>query len=132
MSLHISELRIQSIKRIHAVAIGADTGEAIVLTGDNAQGNDYTVVFVIGLEEGLFPHSRTIFAPHELEEERRLCYVAISRAKERLFLTYTRYRNIFGSRQANLPSRFVGEIPQHVADVELSDGAGNTELTIDY
>ncbi len=90
------------------------------------------MVFVTGMEEGLFPHSRTIFAPHELEEERRLCYVAVSRAKERLFLTYARWRNIFGSRQANIPSRFVGEIPEHLTEYKLSDGTGDTELVIDY
>ncbi len=110
-----------------------ETGERLTLmTIHSSKGLEFPVVFVTGMEEGLFPHSRTIFAPHELEEERRLCYVAVSRAKERLFLTYARWRNIFGSRQANIPSRFVGEIPEHLADYELYDGAGDAELVIDY
>ena len=91
------------------------------MTTHASKGLEFPVVFVIGLEEGLFPHSKTLFYPDELEEERRLCYVAITRAKERLVLTFTKYRNIFGSIQTNLPSRFLGEIPAHLASFETND-----------
>src|SRR3989344_932486 len=91
-----------------------------LMTAHASKGLEFSVVFVIGLEEGLFPHSRTLFYPDELEEERRLCYVAITRAKEKLILTFTKYRNIFGSTQVNLPSRFLGEIPAHLASFETS------------
>lgn len=91
-----------------------------LMTIHASKGLEFPVVFVIGLEEGLFPHSRTLINPIEVEEERRLCYVAITRAKEKLILTFTKYRNIFGSTQANLPSRFLGEIPAHLALFETS------------
>ncbi len=91
-----------------------------MMTIHASKGLEFPVVFVIGLEEGLFPHSRTLMNPIEVEEERRLCYVAITRAKEKLILTFTKYRNIFGSTQANLPSRFLGEIPAHLASFETN------------
>ncbi|OGN02676.1 MAG: hypothetical protein A2655_03105 [Candidatus Yanofskybacteria bacterium RIFCSPHIGHO2_01_FULL_43_42] len=99
-----------------------------LMTVHASKGLEFPVVFIIGLEEGLFPHSRTLFYPDELEEERRLCYVAITRAKERLILTFTKYRNIFGSTQTNLPSRFLGEIPAHLASFETT----GTDFDDDY
>jgi len=99
-----------------------------LMTTHASKGLEFPVVFIIGLEEGLFPHSRTLFYPDELEEERRLCYVAITRAKEKLILTFTKYRNIFGSTQSNLPSRFLGEIPAHLASFET----GGTSFEDDY
>jgi DNA helicase II / ATP-dependent DNA helicase PcrA len=66
------------------------------------------------MEEGLFPHSRSLMDRGELEEERRLCYVGMTRAKERLFLTYARRRLFFGQRTTNTVSRFVLELPEHV------------------
>jgi len=91
-----------------------------LMTAHASKGLEFPVVFIIGLEEGLFPHSKTLFYPNELEEERRLCYVAMTRAKEKLILTFTKYRNIFGSTEMNLPSRFLGEIPAHLASFETS------------
>ena len=81
-----------------------------------------SVVFLIGMEEGLFPSYRSIGEQRELEEERRLCYVGITRAKEYLYLTCARQRTIFGSTSCNKISRFIEEIPQ-----ELLEGAD--ELT---
>jgi DNA helicase-2/ATP-dependent DNA helicase PcrA len=102
-----------------------------LMTIHAAKGLEFPVVFIAGMEEGLFPHSRTVYAPHELEEERRLCYVAITRAKERLFISLAKWRNIFGSRQANIPSRFLGEIPDHLLSWNRLD-MGDTELSVDY
>jgi len=85
-----------------------------LMTMHASKGLEFPTVFIVGLEEGLFPHSRTLINPSEIEEERRLCYVAITRAKEKLILTYTKYRTIFGSTETNLPSRFLGEIPTHL------------------
>ncbi|MBU4016644.1 hypothetical protein KKF69_04160, partial [Patescibacteria group bacterium] len=65
-------------------------------------------------EEGLFPHSRSLMDKSQLEEERRLCYVGMTRAKERLFLTHARRRLFFGTRAANTVSRFVLELPEHL------------------
>ena len=90
-----------------------------LMTMHASKGLEFPVVFIIGLEEGLFPHSRTLIDPQEMEEERRLCYVGMTRAKEKLILTFTKYRNIFGSTQVNLPSRFIGEIPAKLTDFQI-------------
>lgn len=95
-------------------------GKITLMTTHASKGLEFPIVFLIGLEEGLFPHSRTLIDPQEIEEERRLCYVAITRAKEKLVLTFTKYRNIFGSTEMNLPSRFIGEIPAHLTSFETS------------
>lgn len=105
-----------------------------LMTMHAAKGLEFPVVFIAGMEEGLFPHSRTMFAPDELEEERRLCYVAITRAKEQLHITLAKWRTIYGSRQANIPSRFLGELPEHLVSwtkVDLDDWADTTEINYD-
>ena len=91
-----------------------------LMTMHASKGLEFPVVFIVGFEEGLFPHSRTLINPSEIEEERRLCYVAITRAKEKLIITFTKYRNIFGSTESNLPSRFLGEIPANFASFEIN------------
>lgn len=85
-----------------------------------AKGLEWPVVFMVGMEEGLFPHSRSFLNPDELEEERRLCYVGITRAKEKLYLTYTRSRLFFGTRSNNLVSRFIGDIPEKLIEAKNS------------
>jgi DNA helicase II / ATP-dependent DNA helicase PcrA len=87
-----------------------------LLTAHASKGLEFPVVFIIGMEEGLFPHSQSVGELSELEEERRLCYVAITRAKERVFMTNARFRLYFGNIQANLPSRFLSEIPKELMD----------------
>jgi len=87
-----------------------------LMTLHNAKGLEFPVVFIIGMEEGLFPHSRSLLEPAEMEEERRLAYVGITRAKERLYLINAQSRLIYGSIQANSPSRFLLEIPEHLVD----------------
>lgn len=92
-----------------------ETGDAVTLmTLHSAKGLEFPVVFMVGMEEGLFPHSRAMLDVNELEEERRLCYVGITRAKEKLYLTYTRQRLYFGTRSNNLVSRFLVDIPQEL------------------
>lgn len=91
------------------------SGNAInLMTVHSAKGLEFPVVFIIGMEDGIFPHSRSLFEPAELEEERRLCYVGVTRAKEKLHLTYCRERNLYGSTQFNPPSRFLFEIPEYL------------------
>ncbi len=89
-----------------------------LMTIHSSKGLEFPVVFIAGMEEGLFPHSRATLAPLELEEERRLCYVAITRAKDRLIMTHAKYRSIFGQSQANLPSRFIYEMPQEILQIQ--------------
>ena len=89
---------------------------AVMMTMHSAKGLEFPNVFIVGAEEGLFPGARCIGDPDEMEEERRLCYVALTRAKERLYITCARQRMIFGRTTMNLPSRFVEEIPPEHLD----------------
>lgn len=86
-----------------------------LMTLHSAKGLEFPVVFLVGMEEGIFPGCKSIGEPKELEEERRLCYVGITRAKNELFLTCAKRRTIFGSTSYNLISRFVEEIPKDYA-----------------
>ena len=83
-----------------------------LMTLHAAKGLEFPYVFMVGMEEGIFPHSRSLMEKSELEEERRLCYVGITRAKERLFLTYSKKRLIYGQRSSNTLSRFILDIPK--------------------
>jgi DNA helicase-2/ATP-dependent DNA helicase PcrA len=87
-----------------------------VMTLHSAKGLEFPVVFITGFEEGIFPHSRSLNSGEELEEERRLCYVGMTRAKERLYLTYTWRRNLNGNTLFNSVSRFLSEIPKHLKE----------------
>lgn len=87
-----------------------------LMTLHAAKGLEFPVVFMSGMEEGLFPHSRALFDINELEEERRLAYVGITRAMELLFLTFADRRLYFGQNSSNPPSRFLAEIPEHLLD----------------
>src|SRR3989454_4121791 len=82
-----------------------------LMTLHSAKGLEFAVVFLAGLEEGLFPHARALEEAEGLEEERRLCYVGMTRAKQRLYLSYARSRTIFGSTVPGVPSRFLEEVP---------------------
>ena len=94
-----------------------ETQESVTLmTLHSAKGLEYPVVFLVGMEEGIFPGYRSIGEQKDLEEERRLCYVGITRAKEHLYLTCSKKRTIFGSTSCNMPSRFLEEIPQELLD----------------
>lgn len=87
-----------------------------VMTLHSAKGLEFPVVFITGFEEGIFPHSRSLNSGEELEEERRLCYVGMTRAKERLYLTYAWRRNLNGNTLFNSVSRFLSEIPKHLIE----------------
>jgi DNA helicase II / ATP-dependent DNA helicase PcrA len=92
-----------------------DEGLVTLMTLHNAKGLEYPIVFMIGCEEGVFPHSRSL-DEGSLEEERRLCYVGITRAMRDLYLTYARRRAVFGAQNYGLPSRFLSEIPPDLTD----------------
>ncbi len=95
--------------------------EAVTLTTlHQAKGLEWPYVFMVGMEEGLFPHSRSMLNPDEMEEERRLCYVGITRAKQELYLSYARRRLYFGTRSNNLVSRFLQDLPEELIDQKLA------------
>ena len=94
-----------------------DTEDSVTLmTLHSAKGLEFPVVFLVGMEEGIFPGYKSIGEQKELEEERRLCYVGITRAKQKLFLTCARQRTIFGSTSCNQVSRFIKEIPEDLLE----------------
>ena len=92
------------------------------MTVHAAKGLEFKYVFVTGLEDGLFPHERrNEESSVDKEEERRLFYVAITRAKEKLFLSFANFRTIFGSRNINAPSEFISDIPSNLLEKEGAD-----------
>lgn len=132
-----AEGRLSNVEELVTVAESYDTLEsflsttALVAAADDlvdgsdrvalmtlhaVKGLEFRAVFLSGLEEGIFPHERSLGEPDDLEEERRLCYVGLTRARERLYLTYTRVRTIFGMTRESLPSRFLREIPSELVE----------------
>ncbi len=94
--------------------------EVSLMTLHSSKGLEFPIVFLVGLEQGLFPNYRSMDDPASLEEERRLCYVGITRAKERLYITYARARRLYGSREPASPSLFLGELPKELLLSNLS------------
>jgi DNA helicase-2/ATP-dependent DNA helicase PcrA len=96
----------------------ADAWEDCVqlMTLHSAKGLEFPLIFLCGMEEGLFPHQRSVEEPGRLEEERRLCYVGITRARQQVVLTCAERRRVFGTETYSLPSRFINEIPQELLE----------------
>ncbi len=105
----LEEVQLQSDQD----TLASDTAQVTLMTIHNAKGLEYRVVFLIGMEEGIFPHSRSI-EDNEVEEERRLAYVGMTRAMERLTMTHATARSLYGRREYNLASRFLDELPASV------------------
>lgn len=98
----------------HPQLVLEKTDAVSLMTLHAAKGLEYKYVFIVGMEEGLFPHARTLLSPLEIEEERRLCYVGITRAMEKLYLTYATQRLYFGQRSNNEVSRFLLDLPEEI------------------
>jgi DNA helicase II / ATP-dependent DNA helicase PcrA len=110
---------LEQVALVSDVAKGEEKSDSVTLmTLHSAKGLEFPVVFMIGMEEKLFPHVRALEDPEQMEEERRLCYVGMTRARELLFLTNSRRRRTFGQDQCNLTSRFIGDIPRELLDLE--------------
>ena len=105
-----------------------DTDVVTLMTLHNAKGLEFPVVFIAGLEDGVFPHMRSLGDPVELEEERRLAYVGITRAEETLYLTRAWSRNLWGGNSFNPPSRFLREIPDHLTETASRQKRSRLEL----
>ena len=91
-----------------------------LMTLHSAKGLEFPVVFLVGMEQGLLPHSRTLDDPLEIEEERRLCYVGVTRAQEQLFLTYARERRLWGTREPAVSSQFLMELPGELINSNIN------------
>jgi DNA helicase-2/ATP-dependent DNA helicase PcrA len=104
-------------------------GHVTLMTMHNAKGLEFPVVFVMGLEEGVFPHYRALAEPDQLAEERRLCYVAMTRAMRRLYVTRAERRTLFGGTSANRPARFWRELPDELV-LDLGSGGGSAQQTL--
>ncbi len=103
----------------------AEADSVVMMTLHSAKGLEFPVVFIAGMEEGIFPSNMTLMNPEEMDEERRLAYVGITRAKEKLYLIRARDRMLFGSTQHNRPSRFVEEIPENLLELTGKDKKEN-------
>jgi DNA helicase-2/ATP-dependent DNA helicase PcrA len=112
----IDELLEQVSLVSDADEIDGDDSQVVLMTVHAAKGLEFPAVFIMGLEEGVFPHLRSIGEPDEMEEERRLAYVAITRAQERLYLSHAWSRTLYGGTQYNPPSRFLDEIPERLVE----------------
>ncbi|MDD3487013.1 MAG: UvrD-helicase domain-containing protein [Candidatus Moranbacteria bacterium] len=103
--------------------IDSESGAVHLMTMHAAKGLEFDTVFIAGMEEGLFPHSRSLLDMREMEEERRLAYVGITRAKRRIYLLWAETRNIFGSVRVNVESRFLDDIPEElIVSTQSSQG----------
>ncbi|MDD2376052.1 MAG: DNA helicase PcrA [Clostridia bacterium] len=112
---------LDSIALVSDVDKLEEGAEAVTLmTMHSAKGLEFDVVFLVGMEEGLFPSSRSINEDEKAEEERRLCYVGITRAKEKVYVTSSSKRTMYGSTSYTIPSRFISEIPEHLFEEEVS------------
>ena len=117
---------------LERVSLVADTDDiddddrVVLMTLHSAKGLEYPVVFIVGMEEGIFPHSRALTEPHEMEEERRLAYVGITRAQRCLYLAHAWSRQLFGNTNFNPPSRFLDEIPGGLLDAQGRSGSGGS------
>ena len=120
----------QNEKGIQHVTHNSQPNNSVTLmTLHAAKGLEFPVVFIVGMEEGLFPHSRSLFDINQLEEERRLAYVGITRAKDLLYLTYASRRLFFGQKTSNPPSRFIIDIPENLLDGVENSYPGLKTLT---
>ena len=108
------QMFLESISLVADLDSVENTEVVTLMTLHNAKGLEYRAVFLTGLEDGVFPHMRSLGDPKQLEEERRLCYVGLTRAEQRLYLTRAWTRNMWGQNNYNGPSRFLGEIPEHL------------------
>jgi DNA helicase-2/ATP-dependent DNA helicase PcrA len=110
---------LEQVALISDVERGERRRDSVTLmTLHSAKGLEFPIVFMTGMEERLFPHVRTLDDPEQMEEERRLCYVGMTRAKERLYLSNAKRRHFYGQEQFNTPSRFIDDIPEELLETD--------------
>lgn len=116
---------LENVALVEAGPLNATKNGVTLMTLHAAKGLEFPVVFIVGMEEGLFPHSRSLMEVSQLEEERRLAYVGITRAKELLYLSYASRRLYFGEKISNPPSRFIMDIPENLLETINVNDKGN-------
>jgi DNA helicase-2/ATP-dependent DNA helicase PcrA len=117
-------LFLERVSLVSDVDAYDENAQALTLiTLHQAKGLEFPVVFIVGMEEGVLPHYRSFDDPAQMEEERRLCYVGVTRAEQRLYLLRAYRRHLMGGSSLNLPSRFLKDVPQHliVSNVQHED-----------
>ena len=125
--------RVSLVADSDEIPDGDDTGGVVTLmTLHTAKGLEFPVVFLTGMEDGVFPHMRSLGDPRELEEERRLAYVGITRARQRLYVSRSVMRSAWGTPAFNPPSRFLEEIPTEVIDWRREEPVGRSPLSGGY
>lgn len=122
---------LESIALVSDVDNLDESAEAVTLmTMHSAKGLEFENVFLVGMEEGLFPSKRSIEEDFDTEEERRLCYVAITRAKQHLYITNTKKRTLYGSTSYSIPSRFIDEIPENLLSADSLDNKAGKKQNV--
>jgi len=122
---------LESIALVSDVDNLDESAEAVTLmTMHSAKGLEFENVFLVGMEEGLFPSKRSIEEDYDTEEERRLCYVAITRAKQHLYITNTKKRTLYGSTSYSIPSRFIDEIPETLLSADSLDNKAGKKQNV--
>jgi DNA helicase-2/ATP-dependent DNA helicase PcrA len=109
---------VSLVNEVDELGDGDHAGSVTLMTLHNAKGLEFPVIFMVGLEDGVFPHMRSLGEPAEMEEERRLFYVGVTRAEQRLFLINAIQRALWGAPNFNGPSRFLREVPDHLIEEE--------------
>lgn len=110
---------LENVSLVEAGPINQNRNAVTLMTLHSAKGLEFPIVFIVGMEEGLFPHSRSLWEKDQMEEERRLCYVGITRAKEVLYMSYASKRLFYGETSTNAPSRFLSDIPEELLDGKI-------------
>ncbi|MFZ3301421.1 MAG: UvrD-helicase domain-containing protein [Microgenomates group bacterium] len=124
---------LENVSLVEAGPVNQNRNAVTLMTLHSAKGLEFPIVFMVGMEEGLFPHSRSLWEKDQMEEERRLCYVGITRAKEVLYLCYASKRLFYGETSTNAPSRFLSDIPEELLDgrieIAIEDSYNDSQIS---
>ncbi|MBD3250408.1 MAG: AAA family ATPase [Candidatus Pacebacteria bacterium] len=130
ITLFLENVSLVQDEQLKDLPLEEQENKITLMSLHSAKGLEFPVVFIVGMEEGLLPHSRSMFDPEQLEEERRLCYVGITRAKDKLYFIYTRERWMYGRSSRSTPSRFLTQIPNELTERKQYVGLGERNANL--